>query len=143
MDGWTSQYVGSGHTRESAHRAKPLSSISGNAQHFPVESKSHFDFKRPCLGPTRSFSEPRFTPPASSYGQDYSAGLIARKARKFTHERARLLRERPWLNHPKYKQYQNRKRQDAGKDGKAIWPSHIEEAFQNGMCMITYTHTSC
>lgn len=132
MDDWAPQYVGSGYTRDSAHRAKPLASTSGNAQHFSVEHKSHFDFKRPCLGPARAFSEPYFTPQASSYGPDLSTGLTARKARKFSHERARLLRERPWLTHPKYKQYLNRKRQDAGKDGKAIWPHHIEEAFQHG-----------
>ena len=40
---------------------------------------------------------------------------------------------RPYLQHPKYKQYITRVRQDTGKDGHAVWDCQLEEAFQDCM----------
>ncbi|MCJ1479229.1 hypothetical protein MMC13_007914 [Lambiella insularis] len=38
----------------------------------------------------------------------------------------------------RYLQYKNRTRKDRGKDGKEVWPDHLEEAFQIALCKVPH-----
>ncbi|KAK5069550.1 hypothetical protein LTR64_008231 [Lithohypha guttulata] len=145
MDHWYTQSVGSGHNREPTHQSRVLTSISGNAQSFPVEAKSHFDFNfnRSVCATARAVSEPQYVapPPVYEFGHanEIEERLAARKIRRGSHppsSRQRLIREKAWLKHPIYRKYLNRKRQDNGRDGKPVWPDYIEESFQNALIHI-------
>lgn len=48
----------------------------------------------------------------------------------------RLSIDRPYLRSQKYIDYRERKRQDIGKDGKPVWPDHVEASFQNGISLL-------
>ncbi|KAK4905477.1 hypothetical protein LTR66_017807, partial [Elasticomyces elasticus] len=156
MEHWRS----SGHTRESANnrQRKVLGSTSGNAQpHFqsvnqkPEEVKQeHHNGQTPAPSPVLRQSE---NDPSSYMGIESTYPLpskiigsndqftlneqylAARRARRLPAQK-RLLADRPYLRDAKYINYRDRKRQDAGKDGKPVWPDYIEESFQNAIVQI-------
>ncbi|KAK5945575.1 hypothetical protein PMZ80_002780 [Knufia obscura] len=135
---WHTHGVGSGHTRESAHRSRILTSTSGNAQNYAIDTKDHLNFKKPSSNGSRAVSEPQYQLSAPILGSNDKQALNDRlaqhKARRSSHPQHRLLhgRDRPYLRNPKYINYRDRKRLDSGKDGKPVWSDAIEDSFQNG-----------
>lgn len=78
-----------------------------------------------------------FQPPVALGSNDFADRSFEQKQQRKSSKsrypsRALLNQDRPYLSHPKYEEYRRRPRQDIGKDGKAIWPQPIEDAFQDG-----------
>lgn len=125
----------SGRVRSSLHDSRILADISGNVQSHAPDLKHQLDYK-PYLHTTRAVSEPQYLAPCVTLGsndrQPLNSRLALHKARRSSQVTNKVLRERPYLQHEKYLDYLKRHRHDKGKDGKPIWPDHIEASFQNG-----------
>ena len=132
MDHLSSNGTGSGFPDESAYHDRVLGSTSSNDQWFPSDTKAHLDFGQRINTGERATNDPRYVAALPVLGSNDKHPLYdrlaARKARRGIHS----IHDRPYLQSEKYKNYRERPRQDAGKDGKPVWPDHIEESFQNG-----------
>lgn len=137
MDHWPSTGTGSGIPDELAYHGRVLASTSGNAQSFPTDTKVHLDFGSRTTSVGQAISDSQYVAALPVLGSNdkhiLHDRIAARKARRSTHP----VHDRPWLQTEKYKNYIDRKRQDAGKDGRPVWPHHIEESFQNGKITVS------
>ena len=129
---------------QAAHSARILTTSSGNAQTYALDSQEGIENQNPFL-PGRfsirqdSKADLHFPVPKIKLGSNdhYSDNLLRLQARR-QHNREKVFRhrranpERPYLQHPKYLQYRARQRCDTGPDGKPVWDDRIEDAFQNG-----------
>jgi hypothetical protein len=111
----------------------PLSISSGNLQRLNVSARDGLENQGLFLK-----TEPQYPVPTVKLGSnDGSNHIIDQRLKKWQHNlpgpRTVVDPERPYLHNPKYLEYRSRHRQEIGKDGKPIWPPHIEAAFQNGM----------
>lgn len=133
---WSTSGNDAGHIHASVHNPCILASISGNIQSFAPESKQHVNFDKAYLHTARAVSEPQYLAPCVTLGsndrQTSTDRFAIRKARRSSQPHNKVLCDRPYLQNEKYIEYRRRKRQDLGRDGKPIWPDHIEAAFQNG-----------
>jgi transcriptional enhancer factor len=130
---------------EGAHSAIILTSSSGNAQAYALDSKEGIENQNPFTSgrfstKQESKTELHFPVPKLKLGSNdhYAENLLRLQARR-QHNREKVFRqrrsnpERPYLQHPTYLQYRARQRCDTGADGKPVWDDRIEDAFQNGL----------
>ncbi|KAJ9616858.1 hypothetical protein H2200_000578 [Cladophialophora chaetospira] len=129
------------HFGEPQAAAGHLSVSSGNAQLLPLQQTEGTENQYPLP----SLSSGRHTPqqfpiPSLKLGSnDGSSSALEVNARRHQLKSRRSKQidvERPYLLHPKYIEYRSRTRLDIGKDGKPIWPDHIENAFQDALVHI-------
>jgi hypothetical protein len=125
------------HFGEPKHPVEHLSISSENVQLLPDQHQEGIENQYPLP----AFSQGRSTPgqfpiPSLKLGSnDGSHHAFQSKPRHqpLKPRRSKLVDpDRPYLVHPKYIEYRSRPRQEFGKDGKPIWPDHIEAAFQDG-----------
>jgi hypothetical protein len=125
------------HFGESRSAGEHLSVSSGNVQLLPVQHREGIEnqYPLPALSSGRQTPQ-QFPIPSLKLGSndDSHHGFHSRPRRHPLRPRRTRQADpdRPYLVHPKYIEYRSRPRQDIGKDGKPIWPDHIEAAFQDG-----------
>ena len=122
---------------ESKPKIHHLSVSSGNIQLLPIGHGDGIEnqYPLPSLSNSRSTSQQYPIPSLKLGSNDGSHHAFDSKPRHHPlkpRSSKRIDPERPYLVHPKYIEYRSRPRQEFGKDGKPIWPDHIEAAFQDG-----------
>jgi hypothetical protein len=115
-----------------------LSTSPGNVQLLPLQHGDGIENQYPLPGLSAGRQTPQHFPiPTLKLGSNdgsshaFNAHRLRRQALKPRRSK-HIDPDRPYLVHPKYIDYRSRPRQDIGKDGKPIWPDHIEAAFQDG-----------
>ena len=149
MELWHTNTGASYHSAESRSSSRVLAVSSGNAQSYALDSKEGIENQQPLQhGPvpvaTDSKYDPHYPIPKIKLGSNdqYAENLGRLQARR-QHNRDRHVRrrrtqpEKPYLHHPKYLSYRARQRCDTGSDGKPVWDDRIEDAFQNGMVLLS------
>ncbi|KIW70578.1 hypothetical protein PV04_02834 [Phialophora macrospora] len=129
------------HFGDSRSAGEHLSVSSGNVQLLPVQHREGIEnqYPLPALSSGRQTPQ-QFPIPSLKLGSndDSHHGFTSKPRRHPLRPRRTRLADpdRPYLVHPKYIEYRSRPRQDIGKDGKPIWPDHIEAAFQDALVHI-------
>ncbi|EXJ62241.1 hypothetical protein A1O7_02674 [Cladophialophora yegresii CBS 114405] len=129
------------HFVDSKLAGEHLSVSSGNVQLLPVQQREGTEnqYPLPALSSGRQTPQ-QFPIPSLKLGSNVNShhGFDGRPRRHPLKPRRPRLNDpdRPYLVHPKYIEYRSRPRQDIGKDGKPIWPDHIEAAFQDALVHI-------
>lgn len=121
---------------ESKPPPEHLSVSSGNVQLLPFQHREGLENQYPLSASRGGRTTPQFPVPSLKLGSnDGPRHASDSKVRRQTFKAPRSKvpdPDRPYLYHPKYLEYRSRPRQELGKDGKPIWPDHIEAAFQDG-----------
>lgn len=132
MDPWSSHATDSEHTTEAACPVRVLASTSGNVQPFMTDSKHYSDLKKPSIVSDPGTSSTACLPSLPILGSNDKSSVQSHSAARKGRRISQPLPDRLFLQDEKYKNYLKRKRKDLGKDGKPVWPDHIEASFQNG-----------
>jgi transcriptional enhancer factor len=113
-----------------------LSVSSGNVQLLPTHHGDGLENQYPLPGEHGTRQPSHFPIPSIKLGSNDTPirALDVRLSRNAVRQYKKKAPDpaRPYLIHAKYLEYRSRPRQDIGKDGKPIWPDHIEAAFQDG-----------
>lgn len=112
---------------------------SGNVRLLPLQHREGLENQYPLPTSAGGRITPQFPVPSLKLGSnDGPRHASESKVRRQMFKAPRTKfndPDRPYLYHPKYLEYRSRPRQELGKDGRPIWPDHIEAAFQDGkMC---------
>ncbi|KIX07368.1 uncharacterized protein Z518_02021 [Rhinocladiella mackenziei CBS 650.93] len=112
----------------------PLSASSDNIQSLHNVSKDGVESQYPLpSGDSHSGTTLQVPVPSMQLG---SNDVDQSHQYKTSQHRPLVDLNRPYLQHPKYLDYLARQRHDIGADGKPIWPTEIENAFQNALVHI-------